>query len=321
MPPKVLITEPIDPVCVSWLAERCDVTECPVDDPRFDELLPTADALVVRTYTIVDAELLSRAPRLKVVSRAGVAFENIDVAACIDRGVTVTHAPDANTDAVVEYVFALLLDELRPRPTLTEPLTKEQWGALRKDSVAPRQLKGSTLAILGMGRIGKRMATVANALLMNVIYHDIEPVPAPDYARSVSPEDLFAQGDIITVHIDDRAGNTDFVGADLLNCMKPDSIFVNASRGFVVDHAALASFLKANPDARCMLDVHVPEPVPADNPVFGLPNARLLPHIGAATAMAHRNMSWVVRDVWRVLQGEAPNHPAPLRPAPGAGTS
>jgi len=128
--------------------------------------------------------------------------------------------------------------------------------------------------------------------------------------RPVSHAELFETADIISVHVDDRASNRGMVSAALLGKAKSDLVFVNTSRGFVIDNAALAAFLKANAGAQAILDVHDPEPFPAGYPLLGLKNAHLTPHIGAATATAHRNMSWVVRDVWRVLSGEKPEFPA-----------
>jgi D-3-phosphoglycerate dehydrogenase len=119
----------------------------------------------------------------------------------------------------------------------------------------------------------------------------------------------------VTVHVDGRRSNRGLVGTAAFGAMKKDVLFINASRGFIVDAAALAVFLKANPGATAALDVHEPEPFGADYPLLGLPNARLLPHLASCTATAQANMSWVVRDVWRVLSGEKPEFPAAPEPA------
>lgn len=311
--PFVLIAEEIDDECSAWLSERCKVEFCPSTDPaRIETLLARADGLVVRTYTKVERGFLSRAPRLRVVGRAGVGLDNIDIAACRGRGVEVVHTPDANTRAVVELVTAFMLDALRPRVYVDRPLPLEEWKRLRHGLIAPRQLAGMTLGILGFGRVGSAMARVGAALDMRVIYNDVRDIPAESRfgAQPVRAEEVFASADIVTVHIDDRPSNARFVGTGLIGRMRADALFINASRGFVIDTAALAAFLRANPDAAAMLDVHDPEPFGPEYPLLGLSNARLTPHIGAATAAAHRNMSWVVRDVWRVLSGEKPKWPA-----------
>ncbi len=310
--PLVVQTEELDAACAAWMAERCELIACPSEDPRFPDLLSRADGLVVRTYTRVGPELLAGAPRLKVVGRAGVGLDNIDVAACKARSVTVVSTPDANTRAVVELVFAFMLDALRPRVFLEHPLSMAEWRRARAELVAPRQLSDLTLGVLGLGRVGKSVARVAAALNMRVIYNDLLVIPesARHGAVPVDPRTLFAESDILTLHIDGRAANRRFVSAERLDLCKRDVLLINASRGMVLDPIALAAFLWERPEAQAILDVHEPEPFGPDYPLLSVPNAHLAPHIGAATATAHRNMSWVVRDVWRVLIGEPPEFPA-----------
>lgn len=311
--PLVIQAEELDDSASAWLAERCEVEVCASGDARFAGLLRRASGLVVRTYTRVDPAMLADAPALRVVGRAGVGLDNIDVAACRGRGVEVVYTPDANTRAVVELVTALLLDAVRPRVFLDRALGLKEWKSLRQELVGEAQLADMTLGILGFGRVGSSMARVGSALNMRVLYHDIRAIDAQSRhgAQPVSAEELFTLSDIVTVHIDERASNRGFVGAALLGLMKGGAIFVNASRGFVVDGDALAGWLRRNPAGRAILDVHEPEPFGADYPLLSLGNAYLTPHIGAATRTAHRNMSWVVRDVWKVLQGEVPDWPAP----------
>jgi len=315
MPPRfrVLQSEHLSATPSAWLAERADLVACPFADPRFNDELAVADALIVRTYTQVTDELLDRAPRLKVVGRAGVALENIDVAACRRRGVEVVHAPGSNSQAVVEYILCLLCDAMRPRVTFDHPLALDDWEKVRADVFAPVQLSELTLGLLGLGRIGRRIAEVGRAIGMTVLYNDIVEIPPEKRfeATPVSPPDLFSRSDVVSIHIDWRPGNRQFVNAALINRMKPRALFINTSRGLAVDHHALASFLRAHPEARAMIDVHDPEPPPADHPLFGLPNARLYPHLAGRTATALTNMSWVVKDVLAVLEGRPPEHPAP----------
>jgi phosphoglycerate dehydrogenase-like enzyme len=127
----------------------------------------------------------------------------------------------------------------------------------------------------------------------------------------VPVEQLFADCDVISLHVDGRPANRHFVGRALIGRMKPDAVFINTSRGFVVDSLALAGFLRAHPQALALLDVHEPEPFGADYPLANLPNARLYPHAAASTRRADEEMSWVVRDVAAVLGGRRPRHPAP----------
>lgn len=311
--PLVIQTEHLDAAAAAWLAERCELVVCPWDDDRrLDELLPRADGLVIRTYTQINDAILSRAPRLKVVGRAGVGLDNVDIRACERRGVTVVSTPGANTCAVVELVAAFMLDALRPRTYQTGALDKKGWSALRSAQIAPRQLGDLTLGIIGFGRVGSGVVRVGAAMNMRVIYHDLVDIdPSRRSGAAPAPfERVLEEADVLTIHVDGRSGNRALVNAAALARGKPGMVFINTSRGAVVDTPALAAFLKQNPSARAFIDVHEPEPIAADNPLLGLPNAHLTAHIGAATATAHANMSWVVRDVWKVLSGETPEHPA-----------
>ncbi|CAG0963356.1 D-3-phosphoglycerate dehydrogenase / 2-oxoglutarate reductase [Phycisphaerales bacterium] len=312
--PFVIQTEDLDPAAAAWLRESCDLVECPFSrQPEFDALLPKADGLVVRTYTRVDRALLDKAPRLKCVARAGVGLDRIDAPECRRRGVEVVHTPDANSVAVAEYVFALLHDALRPRAYLREAVSEDRWNVLRRENHAPAQFSELTLGILGLGRVGSRVSRIAQGFGMEVLYSDLVRIPATRRhgAIPVSVQELFRRSDILTIHIDSREGNFRFVGKALLGVLRSSAIVVNTSRGMVVDPVGLAEFLRANPHAKGLIDVHDPEPFGADYPLLGIPNAFLLPHLAAATTAAHVNMSWVVKDLWRVLQGERPEHPAP----------
>jgi len=297
---------------VSWLAERAEFVRCASEDDRFDDLLSRASALVVRTYTEVGRELLDRAPNLRVVGRAGVGLDSIDLDACAERGVRVVYTPDANSIAVVELVVAFMFDALRPRLFLDGALPKDEWKSLRAEQLAERQLSQVTLGILGFGRIGSRLAQSVRGLVGRVIYHDVREI-APDgraAAEPVSAEQLYEQSDVLSIHVDSRRANRHAVGEAQLALMRENSVLINASRGFVLDHTALALRLSATPTMRAMLDVHEPEPIAADNPLLMLGNAYLSPHIAAATTLAHANMSRVVEDVWSVLEGGTPRYEA-----------
>ncbi len=312
--PVVVITEPVEPQCREFLAQRCEVIDAPWAQPgALAGALPRADAMVVRTSTRVDARLLALAPHLRVVGRAGVGVDNIDLRACAARSVAVVHTPGANTSAVVEFVLGALLDAQRPRRFLDRALTPAQWESLREDLTAPRQVEGLTLGVLGFGRVGSRVASLAGALGATVLNNDLLEIPedARAGARPVPFETLLSRAEALTFHVDGRPANRGLIGARAMTLLRPDVLLVNTSRGLVLDEPALGAFLRARPHARAILDVHAQEPFPADSPLLGLPNASLTPHIGAATRAAHEAMSWVVRDVWRVLNGEAPEHPAP----------
>jgi len=271
-------------------------------------LLERAHALVVRTYTRVDAALLASAPLLRVVGRAGVGIDNIDQSACAARRVQVVHTPGANADAVAEYVIALMLDALRPRPDVAGALSRAAWSDLRADSVAARELNERVVGVLGLGAVGSRVARLCNAFGCKTLYHDLRVIPTEQRygAAPTTFARLLSAADVLTVHVDNRPGNRMLLDACALSALKPDALLINTSRGFVVDEQALAALLRARPEMRAALDVHEVEPVSPTSPLLELPNARLLPHIGAATKRAHLRMSQqAVEKVWRALQQPA----------------
>ncbi|MFO0829618.1 MAG: NAD(P)-dependent oxidoreductase [Phycisphaerales bacterium] len=312
-PPLVIVTEQLSDDALEWLAESCEVVRARPDEDAFVAAAARAEGLVVRTYTVVDDAMLSRLPRLRVVGRGGVGLDNIDLDACAARGVVVVSTPDANTQAVVEYVTCLLCDALRPRAPLDRPVPKDEWDRLRDDDlVALWQMNELTLGILGLGRIGKRVAQVARAIGFEVIFNDLLGIPDDERhgAEPVDLDSLFRSSDVLTIHVDGRPSNRRFVNERLVDLLKPDAVLINTSRGMVIDHDALAAWLRANAGATALLDVHDPEPVREDNPLLGLDNAHLFPHLASRTLTAMDNMSWVVKDVVAVLQGRAPKWPA-----------
>lgn len=310
--PLVVQTEELDAAPAAWLAERCELVRCAATDSGFDVLLATARGLLVRTYTRVDRAMLAKAPNLKVVARAGVGLDNVDLEACREKGVRVVYTPDANSESVVEYVWTMLLNELRPHSYLSASLDPQSWGKARKTARAPREINQQTLGILGLGRIGKRMARVGAAFGMRVLYHDLLEIPEGlrHGALPISRDELLHESDIFSIHVDGRASNRGLMNADVFGKMKSDVTFINAARGFLVDTSACAGFFRSHEKALALLDVHEPEPFGPDYPLLGIANVRLSPHLAAATARAQENMSWVVRDVWRVLNGEAPESAA-----------
>ncbi len=315
--PKVVLTEHLDDAAMRWLEARTAlVRQSHEDAAGLRKQLRQAEGLVVRTYTIVDGKLLDAAPKLRVVGRAGVGLDHIDLAACRQRGVTVVYTPDANTQAVVEYVTGLTLDAVRPRVGLEGYVPAERFHAMRSTHVG-RQLDGMVLGVLGMGRIGRRVAQVARAIGMRVLYNDLLTrrqldLSPDDPSAFVDKPTLYRESDVLSVHVDGRAANRHLIDAEALGQLKPNCVFINAARGMLVDSHALAAWAKANAERGAMayLDVHDPEPPAEDYPLFGLANVKLLPHLASRTPVAMANMSWVVRDVVTVLEGGKPKYPA-----------
>jgi phosphoglycerate dehydrogenase-like enzyme len=313
--PVVLITEGSDPVPLAWLREHADVVEMRTDDPDISPQLARAEGLIVRTYTRVTQEFLDRAPKLRVVGRGGVGLENIDVAACRRRGVEVVYTPDANTLAVGDHVFGVILQLIRPWPVFrARAFEPEEFKRIRSGAKG-RQLNELTLGILGFGRVGKRVGHIAaNGFGMRVIYNDLltpDPQSFSFSATAVDKPTLFRESDIVTIHVDMRPGNRHLVGAEQIGQMKRDAILINAARGEVLDAHALAAALRAKKLAGAALDVFDPEPPPAGFPLLNMDNVILTPHMASRTHIAIENMGWVVRDVMEVLEGRAPKFAAP----------
>ena len=312
--PVVLVTEGSDAAPLGWLKERAQVIEVSPDDPAFEGHLTAAEGLVVRTYTKVNEAILPRAPKLRVVGRGGVGLENIDVAACRRRGIEVVYTPDANTLAVADFVFGYMLQMLRPWAFFRDQVYDAREFKRIRDTVRGRQLNELTLGILGMGRVGRRVGHIASlGFGMPVLYNDLIDVrPLLDFpATPVDKPTLYRSADVLSIHVDMRRGNEDLVGRDQIALMKASAILINTSRGEVLDAHALADALRNRRLAGAALDVFHPEPPKGDFPLLGLDNVLLTPHLAARTYTAIENMSWVVRDVMAVLEGNRPRYPAP----------
>jgi D-3-phosphoglycerate dehydrogenase len=255
---------------------------------------------------VTDA-LLAHGPKLKVVGRAGVGLDNIDQDACKARGIEVLSTPTANTRAVCEYVFNLIFTLARPAVNLKTPVSDEEFHKYRK-IIRGLELSGKTMAILGMGRIGRGVGKIAWAMEMDVIYNDIVDVSKLiDYpAKSVPKPELYERADILTLHVNHQPNNLNYhlVDATVFSRMKPTAYLINTCRGEVVDAQDLATALKTNRLAGACVDVHDPEPPPPEYPLWGLPNLILAPHLAARTQGAMDRMSWVARDVVEFLLGK-----------------
>lgn len=313
--PTIVITETLDPICAAWLEEQANVIWHMHDKPGVEDVLAKVDGAVVRTYTQIDDAFLDMAPNLKVIGRAGVGLDNFDLPTCQNRGVQVVYTPDANTQAVVEYVYGLILDHYRPRSAMLSCVEDQQFHQYRKEQVG-LQINELTLGILGFGRIGKRIGQVAHAFGIKIIVNDLidefvlcDQVNYPfDY---VDKNTLYSQSDILTIHTDGRKENRHLINADALSKMKTNCLFINAARGMLVHDADLATWIANNPNSHAVLDVHDPEPPQADNPMWAhTDRVKMLPHLASRTDRALQNMSWVVKDVMAVLDGMEPKFPA-----------
>jgi len=310
--PVILVSEPLNEGSLAYLADHGELRRATPQTAA--GAIAEADALVVRTYTRVDESLLGRAPRLKVVGRAGVALDNIDVPACRARGVAVVHTPEANTLAVVDYTVRMILEMNRRFWPIDGYLSPQDFHAARQQTFG-RFLSGATLGIVGCGRIGSRVGRAAVGLGMHVLTNDILDIHVDYPAEAVEKPTLYARSDIVTLHVPLTDLTEGLICAETLGQFRPGAQLINAARGACVVAADLAEALRDGRLSFAAIDCHHPEPPPADYPLFGLDNVILTPHIAARVPDAVQRMCDVVRDVVAVLQGRAPKYPAPAEEA------
>jgi len=308
--PVIVVSEPLNESSLEYLRAHGEVRTATAETAI--EAVADADALVVRTYTQVNQALLAAAPRLKVVGRAGVALENIDVPACRARGVEVVHTPEANTLAVVDYTMRMIIEMNRRFWPMTGYLSPEQFHKARKH-VFGRFLSGATLGIVGCGRIGSRVGRAAVGLGMRVLYNDILDIQLDYPAEAVDKATLYSTSDIVTIHVPITPLTVGMIDSSALSQFKPGSQFINAARGQCVNYADLGEALRSGRISAAAVDCHDPEPPPEDYPLFGLDNVILTPHVAARVPDAVQRMCDVVEDVVGVLEGFPPKFPAPVQ--------
>src|ERR1700730_8901030 len=303
--PIVLIAEELSPAGIAQLESDFEIRR--VDGADRAQLLPAladADAVIIRSATTIDAEALEHAPRLRVVARAGVGLDNVDVEAATRAGVMVVNAPTSTIVSAAEHAVALLLSAARNVPQAMASLQSGQW---QRAAFTGVELQDKVAGILGLGRLGVLVPQRLAAFGMTVIAYD--PYVAAARAaqlgvRLVSLEELLAESDFISVHLPKNAETLDLIGDRQLRLVKPGVRIVNAARGGIVDEGALGSALADGRVAGAALDVYAREPC-TDSPLFGLPNVVVTPHLGASTHEAQEKAgTQVARSVRLALAGE-----------------
>jgi D-3-phosphoglycerate dehydrogenase len=307
---RILVTDEIDPEGVALLSgvEDFDVDELPTLPPaELIERIPSYDALVGRSATKVSADVLRAATRLKVVGRAGVCVDNIAIDTATELGVAIINAPAGNTIAVAELFFGVVLGLLRYLPRAYESMHAGKWD---RSALLGTELRGKTLGIVGVGRIGGEVAIRAQSFGMSLVGYD-PYIPESRFQalgihRCTSLDELLDESDIVTVHTPLNDETRGMIGRREIGRLSPSSIVVNMARGGIVDEEALAEALAAKKIAAAAVDAFSKEPIRADHPLTKLPNCFLTPHIGASTAEAQRNVAVdacaAVRDA--LLSGE-----------------
>ncbi len=303
--PVVLIADKLAESTVAALGDQVEVRW--VDGPDREKLLaavPEADALLVRSATTVDAEVLAAAPKLKIVARAGVGLDNVDVDAATARGVLVVNAPTSNIHSAAEHALALLLAASREIAAADATLREHTW---KRSSFSGTEIFGKTVGVVGLGRIGQLFAQRIEAFGTHVVAYDpyVSPTRAAQLGIELLPlDDLLARADFISVHLPKTPETACLIDKEALAKTKPGVIIVNAARGGLVDEAALAEAVSNGQVRAAGLDVFSTEPC-TDSPLFELPQVVVTPHLGASTAEAQdRAGTDVAESVRLALAGE-----------------
>jgi D-3-phosphoglycerate dehydrogenase / 2-oxoglutarate reductase len=303
--PVVLIADKLAESTVAALGYQVEVRW--VDGPDREKLLaavPAADALLVRSATTVDAEVLAAAPKLKIVARAGVGLDNVDVDAATERGVLVVNAPTSNIHSAAEHALALLLSASRQIPAADATLREHTW---KRSKFSGTEIFGKTVGIVGLGRIGQLVASRIEAFGTHVIAYDpyVSPARAAQLGIELLPLDqLLARADFISVHLPKTPETAGLIDKEALAKTKPGVIIVNAARGGLVDEADLAEAISSGHVRAAALDVFSTEPC-TDSPLFELPQVVVTPHLGASTEEAQdRAGTDVAESVRLALAGE-----------------
>jgi D-3-phosphoglycerate dehydrogenase len=307
---RILVAESIAPAGLELLAQAGEVIDgSALDRAGVLDAIGDADALVVRSATQVDAELIGRAASLRVIGRAGVGVDNVDVAAATRRGILVCNAPQSNIVSAAEHTVALLLALARNVPQAHAALMQGRWERSRFGGV---ELDGKTLGVLGFGRIGQLVAARARGLGMRILAYDPhvtrERFRELGATSAASVDEIYASSDFITLHLPLTAETHHLISHDALAKMRPGTRLINAARGSLVDTEALVAALRDGTIAGAGLDVFQTEPLPAGHPLTELENAVLLPHLGYVSEPAFRHMyGQAVEDIAAFVAG------APIR--------
>jgi D-3-phosphoglycerate dehydrogenase len=297
---KILVAEPLAAAGIELLKAQpgWDIV---ISNPKeYAQHLGDADALFVRSAVKVNADVLAKAPKLRVIGRAGVGVDNVDLPAATAANVLVMNTPGGNAVAVAEHTLGLMLCMARSIPQASASTKSGKW---EKKKFMGAELRGKTLGILGLGYIGQEVAKRARGFEMKIIASDpfVTPKIAADLGVSlVSLDELYAQSDYITLHVAITKETNKMLNDAAFAKMKTGVRIVNCARGELLDDAALARAIQSGKVAGASIDVFETEPPPADNPLFGLDAVLATPHIGGSTGEAQEIVG--VRIVEQVVE-------------------
>jgi len=304
---KVLVAAPLHERAIEILknAGLEVVYEEYPDQEKLKELVRDVSAIIVRSKPKVTKEIIDAAPNLKVIARAGVGLDNIDVEYAKSKGIEIVNAPAASSRSVAELAIALIFNVARKIAFADRKMREGVWA---KKQCMGFELEGKTLGVIGFGRIGYSVAKMASAIGMKILIYDVNK----DYERArevggkfVELEELLKNSDVVTIHVPLLESTYHLINEERLKLMKSTAVLINTSRGAVVDTNALVKALQEEWIAGAGLDVFEEEPLPKDHPLTKLDNVVLTPHIGASTVEAQERAGIEVAEkVVKILKGE-----------------
>jgi len=312
--PSVYVTRRIPQAALDLLRSQCQVriwdSDDPVPRPTLLEEVAGCDGLFCLLTERIDTALLDRAPRLRVVANMAVGYDNIDVPAATARGVMVTNTPGVLTETTADLAFALILATARRLVEAARFLAAGQWKTWGPMLLTGQDVYGSTLGLVGFGRIGQAVARRARAFDMRIVYHDPERQQAAEAALGATwlpLDDVLRQADVVSIHAPLTPDTYHLIGERELRLMKPTAILVNTARGPLVDEQALYRALREGWIWAAGLDVFEREPIGPDHPLLSLPNVVALPHIGSASIATRTRMAVLAaQNLIAGLKGDTP---------------
>ncbi|HYU69322.1 MAG TPA: D-glycerate dehydrogenase [Burkholderiales bacterium] len=315
MKPKILVTRATFDDVIAKLRERFEVEDNQKDDApwsaeEFRRRIADKDGVLPTGSDRVDAATLAAAPRLKAVCNIAVGYNNIDLAACSERGILATNTPGVLDDTTADMTWALLMAAARRVTEAERWLRAGNWKEWKNDQFLGVDVHHATLGIIGMGRIGQAIARRARGFSMRVLYHNRVRVPKAVEkglaARYVSMERLLKESDFVSLNLPYSPSSHHLIGAKEIAVMKPTAVIVNAARGGIIDDAALVAALKGRRIAAAGLDVFEGEPK-FNAGFLEVDNVALVPHIGSATHATRTAMAMLAsRNLGAVLSGRRP---------------
>ena len=315
--PVACVLVPLENDLLAQIKEKCEVRILDYTTPRPELLAALSDVegVLVSPRIPADAAFFDAAPKLRVLSTHSVGYDPFDITSATEHGVVVCNTPGVLTAAVANLTMALILN-LTLRLRENEGFVRSG-GWARGEQAPPlgHDIQGTTLGVIGFGRIGQEVTSRMHALGMKTLWYDVFDSPHPDAPESTykSLNDLLAESDFVSMHTNLDATSRHMIGEDQLALMKPTAYLINTARGPLVDQVALAEALETGKIAGAALDVLESEPPAEDDPIFALPNVICFPHIGTATEETRRLMrELAVKNLLAVLGGEMP--PTPINP-------